>query len=133
MNRVVAIACDSSAGLAGNVSPHFGHSPAFVVAELDGQTVVTSRVVVSPGHGAGCSMPGFVRQLGASTLIVGGLGAGAVAGLASAGIEVVAGVSGSAAAALAALVKGELASGPSSCSGHGGHGHGDGHRCGHHE
>jgi hypothetical protein len=33
MPRVVAIACDSAAGLAGDVSAHFGHTPVFVVVE----------------------------------------------------------------------------------------------------
>jgi predicted Fe-Mo cluster-binding NifX family protein len=74
-------------------------------------------------------MPGFVQQLGAQAVIVGGLGAGAAARLDGFGIEVIGGVSGNAGDALSALAAGNLASGDSTCHGHGG----DGHVCSHHE
>lgn len=122
----VAIACESAEGLAGDVSGHFGHTPFFVVAQLDGDTIVSSRTLASPGHGEGCSMPGFVHQLGVSAVIVGGIGAGAVNGLGARGIEVVAGATGNAGAALAAFAKGALLTGTPSCQGHGGQ------SCGHH-
>jgi len=124
----IAIACESAEGLAGDVSGHFGHTPFFVVAELDGSEILSSRTVASPGHGEGCSMPGFVRKLGVSSVIVGGIGAGAVNGLASGGIEVVAGATGNAGVVLGAYAKGTLVTGEPGC---GEHGHGR-HGCGHH-
>jgi predicted Fe-Mo cluster-binding NifX family protein len=129
--RTVAIACDSADGLAGNVSGHFGHTPFFVVAEVDDGKIVSSRIVTSPGHGEGCSMPSFVGSLGVSAIIVGGIGAGAVNGLGARGIEVVAGATGNAQGALAAFAAGSLAKGEPGCGGHG-HAHGGGsHGCGH--
>jgi len=125
---IVAVACDSAAGLAGDVSAHFGHTPFFVVAELADGKIVSSRSVASPGHGQGCSMPGFVQGLGASSIIVGGIGTGAINGLALRGIEVIPGVSGNAGQALQAYAAGSLVGGEVGCGGHGGHQHGCGPR-----
>jgi predicted Fe-Mo cluster-binding NifX family protein len=126
----IAIACDSANGLAGEVSGHFGHTPFFVVAKLGEGKVLSSNIVASPGHGQGCSMPGFVAQLGAAVVLVGGIGPGAINGLAGHGIEVVAGVTGNAGAAAEAFAKGSLITGEPSC--HGGHAHGHDGGCGHH-
>jgi predicted Fe-Mo cluster-binding NifX family protein len=125
--HTVAIACESAQGLAGDISGHFGHTPFFVVALLDGSTIVSSRTIASPGHGEGCSMPGFVHQLGVRSVIVGGIGAGAVNGLGARGIEVVAGATGNAGAALEAFAKGTLLTGEASCHGHGDQGCGHSH------
>ncbi len=126
--KTVAVACESAAGLAGDVSGHFGQTPFFVVAEIADGRVMTSRSVPSPGHGAGCSMPGFVGSLGATSVIVGGIGGGAVNGLAMRGIEVIAGASGNAGEVLKSYAAGTLISGEPGCHGSGGHSHG----CGHH-
>ncbi len=127
----VAIACESAAGLAGNVSGHFGHTPFFVVAEIAGGKIVNSKCLASPGHGQGCSMPGFVHSLGVSSVIVGGIGGGAVNGLHRYGIEVIAGASGNAGEALRSYATGTLISGEPGCHGHGHGDHGD-HGCSHH-
>lgn len=125
--KTVAVACDSAAGLAGDISGHFGQTPFFVVAEIvDGQ-VTASRPVPSPGHGEGCNMPTFVHGLGAASVIVGGIGGGAVSGLTQRGIEVIAGTSGNAGEALRSYAAGTLISGEPGCHGHGGHSHGCGH------
>ena len=126
--RLIAIACEGPEGLAGNVSGHFGHTPVFVVAALDGATVVSTTAVASPGHGVGCSMPQFVGELGVGAVVVGGLGAGAANRLHSLGIDVIGGVSGNAGEALRALASGTLEQGDATCSGHGT----AGHVCGHH-
>jgi ATP-binding protein involved in chromosome partitioning len=126
--RTVAIACSSAEGLDGSVSGHFGHTPYFVVAEIAGQEVLSSKLVTSPGHGQGCNMPDFVRGLGAGVVIVGGIGAGAVNGLASRKIDVVAGASGNAGLLLRAYAQGQLQGGEPGCN----HDHGDNHTCAHH-
>lgn len=127
--KIVAVACESERGLEGDVCAHFGHAPYFVVAELNGVEVVSSRLVVPPAHGEGpCTMPAYIQQLGAQALIVGGLGAGARASLAGMGIEVFGGTSGNAGEALRALARSSLAKGDPTCPGHG-----DGeHTCGGH-
>ena len=125
---IIAVACESANGLAGNVSGHFGHTPYFVVAELAEGLIVSSRLVTSPGHGQGCSMPAFVESLGVSAVIVGGIGAGAVNGLRARGIEVAAGATGNAATALSAFASGTLPKGEPGCGGRRDHGHSCGRR-----
>jgi predicted Fe-Mo cluster-binding NifX family protein len=73
-------------------------------------------------------MPQFVHSLGVSSVIVGGIGAGAVSGLAARGIEVIAGAVGNAGDVLKAYAAGTLVSGEPGCHGHGDSAHG----CGHH-
>lgn len=127
--KIVAVACESREGLAGDVSGHFGHAPYFVVAELAGTELVGSRLVESPAHGEGpCTAPEFVRRTGATAVLVGGMGARAVAMLRGMGIEVYGGASGNAGAALRALAAGTLVPADGRCSGHGE----GGHTCGHH-
>jgi predicted Fe-Mo cluster-binding NifX family protein len=130
-SKSVAVACETEAGLGGGVSAHFGHTPYFVVAEVAGGKVVSTRVVASPGHGEGCSMPQFVQTLGVQALIVGGLGGGAASRLEAFGIAVFGGTAGSAGEALQAWADGKLGAGAVGCSGHGAEGGGS-HSCGHH-
>jgi predicted Fe-Mo cluster-binding NifX family protein len=127
-SRIVVVACETPDGLAGQVCGHFGHTPFFAVAQIEGEQMVSSRTVASPGHGQGCSMPAFIGSLGADAVIVGGIGPGAVNGLAAQGIEIVAGATGNAMEALKAYAAGTLERGEPGCHGHGGHDHG----CGHH-
>jgi predicted Fe-Mo cluster-binding NifX family protein len=135
-SKFVAVACDSAAGLAGAVNGHFGQTPFFVVAEIAGNQLVSATTVRSPGHGEGCGMPTFVHGLGVSAVIVGGIGGGALHGLAARGIEVIPGVSGKVEDVLKSYAVGLLIAGKPGCGGHGGHGgqggHGDhSHGCGH--
>ncbi len=128
-NQLIAIACEGPEGLGGNINGHFGHTPYFAVAEVQGAKIVSTKLVPSPGHGeGGCSMPQFIKQLGAHAILVGGLGARAVEMLTSLGIEVFGGASGNAGEALRAFAEGSLVKGDSTCGGHGS----DGHHCGHH-
>ncbi len=125
-SKQIAVACEGPEGLGGNVSGHFGHTPYFVVAVIEGSQVVSTKVVPSPGHGEGCSMPEFIQRLGAQAIVVGGLGGGAARGLSALGIEVIGGIFGNAGQALRALAEGSLAKGDARCSGH------DGGGCNHH-
>ncbi|MFH7445072.1 NifB/NifX family molybdenum-iron cluster-binding protein, partial [Pseudomonas syringae pv. tagetis] len=73
----------------------------------DGE-VTEARVLPTDGCGHG-ALAGFLKAHGADTLICGGLGGGARAALAEAGIRVYGGASGDADAAVQALLRGELA------------------------
>ena len=82
------------------------------------------------GHGA---LAGFLMQHGVDTLICGGIGGGAQAALAEAGIKLYGGVSGDADAAVNALLSGNLDYDPNVHCDHHDHEHGeDGHTCGDH-
>ena len=65
-------------------------------------------------------------------LICGGIGGGAQMALANAGIQLFGGVSGSADAAVQALINGELLYNPNVQCNHHDHHHGEGHTCGSH-
>ena len=81
-------------------------------------------------HGA---LAGFLMQNGVDTLICGGIGGGAQAALAEAGIKLYGGVSGDADAAVSALLNGSLGYDPNVHCDHHDHEHGEaGHSCGDH-
>jgi predicted Fe-Mo cluster-binding NifX family protein len=126
----IAVAAVDGLGLDGQVSPHFGHSPAVVVVDVADGEIRESRVVVTPAAGGEhqCGMPTFIARLRADVVIAGGMGPGAVHALTGAGIEVATGASGGIREAVAAYLQGGLGA-TATCGG--GHGHG-GHGCGGH-
>ena len=95
--RLIAVPVEEDLGLDSRVCPHFGHTPAFALVELDGDQVLSCRVVKNPmanNHQPGM-LPGFVRSLGADVLLAGGMGPRAIELLESYGIEVATGADGS--------------------------------------
>lgn len=122
----------------GNIFQHFGHTEAFKLYDIVGGEIKESKVVGTEGNGHG-ALAGFLRANGVDALICGGIGGGAQAALAAAGIILYGGVSGSADEAVQALIAGTLGYNPNvQCShhGHGGEhscgGHSEGHSCGEH-
>ena len=88
--------------------------------------------VGDPGGRAHGARAGVLQQLGADVLICGGIGGGAQAALASAGIRLYGGASGPADAAVDALLAGRLDyQSDVHCDHHGEH-HDGGHHCGSH-
>lgn len=112
----------------GNVFPHFGHTEQFKLYEIEDGKVVRAQVVDTNGSGHG-ALAGMLSALNVDTLVCGGIGAGAQAALAEAGIRLYGGVSGSADEAVEALLAGRLAFDPEVHCGHHGH-HEEGHHCG---
>lgn len=108
------------------VFAHFGKAPAVKIYTIDDNGIAAAEVVPSAGHGHG-SMVNLLVRNGVDTVICGGIGGGAVAALAQAGIRLFAGVSGPTDEAVEALIKGTLASAaPEAAEGGcccGGHGH----------
>jgi len=113
----------------GQIFQHFGHTEAFKLYDVENGQVAELGVIPTNGSGHG-ALAGFLSQLKADVLICGGIGGGAQAALAQAGIALYAGVSGSADAAVQALVSGQLVSVPNATCSH--HDHGEGHSCGSH-
>ena len=79
----------------GTIFQHFGRTENFKVYEIEDGKVVSSEVIGSNGIGHG-ALAGLLSDQDIQVLICGGLGGGAMNALQSAGIEVVAGASGSA-------------------------------------
>ncbi len=113
----------------GNIFQHFGRTESFKVYEVEDNKVVSSEVIGSNGVGHG-ALAGLLSEQSVDVLICGGIGGGAQAALAEAGVELCAGAEGDADQAVEAYLKGELISTGANCDHH--H-HEDGHSCGDHE
>ena len=119
----------------GEIFQHFGHTEQFKVYDVENGKIMSAEVVDTNGSGHG-ALAGVLSALHVDALICGGIGGGAQAALAAAGIQLYGGVSGDADQAAEALAAGMLAYNPDvMCSHHGEHHHegncGD-HGCGHH-
>lgn len=111
----------------GNIFQHFGKTEFFKVYEVEDGKVISSEVIGSNGSGHG-ALAGLLVGQSVDVVICGGIGGGAQAALAEAGIELCAGAQGDADQAVEAYLKGELVSFGANCDHHG-----EGHSCGHHE
>lgn len=126
---------------AGQVFQHFGHTEQFKLYDVTDGRVAREEVVSSDGAGHG-ALAAFLAARSVDTLICGGIGGGARAALAEAGVAVYAGVKGDADAAVEALLNGTLAYDPDArcahhdgdhehtCGGHEAHGTCGSHTCG---
>lgn len=115
----------------GEIFQHFGHTEQFKVYDIQDNKVISSEVVGTNGSGHG-ALAGVLQALNADVLICGGIGGGAQAALAAAGIRLYGGVSGNADDAVAALLSGSLNFNPDVHCDHHDHQHGEGHTCGSH-
>ncbi len=115
----------------GQIFQHFGHTQQFRLYEAVDGTVVSSKVISSGGSGHG-ALAGLLAGQGVDALICGGIGPGAQRALAEAGVALYGGVSGSADAAVEALLAGTLTYSAEANCDHHAHGHEEGHTCGHH-
>ena len=118
----------------GNVFQHFGRTKQFKVYEVEDNKVVSSEVIGSGGTGHG-ALAGLLAGQDVDVLICGGIGGGAQAALAEAGVELCAGTEGNTDEAVEAYLRGELVSTGANCDhhheeGHDCGGHDDGHSCG---
>ena len=112
----------------GNVFQHFGKTEFFKVYEVEENQVISSEIIGSNGTGHG-ALAGLLAGQSVDVLICGGIGGGAQAALAEAGVELCAGAEGDTDQAVEAYLKGELVSTGANCDHH----HGEEHSCGHHE
>ena len=112
----------------GNVFQHFGRTKQFKVYEVEDNKVVSSEVIGSGGTGHG-ALAGLLAGQDVDVLICGGIGGGAQAALAEAGVELCAGTEGNTDEAVEAYLRGELVSTGANCDHH----HEEGHDCGGHD
>lgn len=116
----------------GEIFQHFGHTEQFKLYDTDGDKILSSEIVGTNGSGHG-ALAMLLRTLNVDALICGGIGGGAQAALAEAGIRLYGGVSGSCDQAVQALLSGNLGYDPNVKCSHHDHEHGDGaHSCGDH-
>ena len=121
--KKIALACEDSQGLSGQISQHFGRCPHYLIVEIEGSEIKKTAIVSNPyynNHIPGM-VPTFINEQGANVMIAGGIDM-----FSNLGIEVVTGAMGNAGNVLQAYLRGEI-SGVEPCS----HDHpGDHDHCG---
>lgn len=116
----------------GQIFQHFGHTEQFKIYDTDDGKILSDEIVSTNGSGHG-ALAGLLRSLNADVLICGGIGGGAQAALADAGIKLYGGVSGSCDEAVQALLAGNLGYDPDVKCSHHDNEHGEGgHTCSEH-
>lgn len=114
----------------GMIFQHFGHTEQFKFYDVADGKIVNTEVVDTNGQGHG-ALSGFLAQAKTDVLICGGIGGGAQAALAEAGIRLYGGVTGAADDAVNGYLADALAYNPNVHCSHHEHAHGD-HHCGEH-
>lgn len=106
----------------GKIFQHFGHTQQFKLYDIEEGKIIKEQVIDTNGQGHG-ALSSFLSDAGAETVICGGIGGGAQAALAEAGIKLYGGVSGSADDAVKAYLEGNLGYNPDIKCSHHEHGH----------
>ena len=115
----------------GQVFQHVGKTAQFKIYDITPEGKVGFSMVTSTGGQGHGALASFLRMLGISAVICGGIGPGAQAALAELGITVIPGVVGDADQAVQDFVDGKLVSNTEALCSH--HPSGDvGFGCGHH-
>lgn len=108
----IAVASDR-----GLVTGHFGHCEHFNIFNSENGKVVSTEIVLNPGHKPGF-LPNFLNDMGVNVIISGGMGGGAVDIFNEKGIEVIVGATGAAQEAAEMYLTGVLKSTGSVCHEH---------------
>jgi len=108
--------------------PHFGHAPLFAILELNTENKeIISTTLLKPEMGGHAAVPPWLKSLGVTALIAGGLGALAIENLNNNGIDVFYGAQELNVNEIASLwMKDELELNPQPCN------HTHDHDCEHH-
>lgn len=115
----------------GQIFQHFGHTEFMKLYTVEDGNVVSSQVLSTNGSGHG-ALAGFLREHGVEVLLCGGIGGGAQAALAEAGIRLYGGVTGEADRAVENYLNNTLMYNPNVSCSHHENGHDCGHDCGSH-
>ena len=111
----------------GEIFQHFGHTEQFKLYDVENGEIKQTQVVDTNGQGHG-ALSSFLTNAGVEVLICGGIGGGAQAALAAAGIQLLGGVSGNADEAVKKYISGQLNYNPDVHCTH----HEQEHTCGEH-
>ncbi len=104
----------------GQIFQHFGHTEQFKIYEIEDGRIVSSEVVGNGGNGHE-ALTVYLRNMGVTRLMCGGIGGGAISALSKMGIEVYPGLSGNPDDFAGKVASGELKpSMTANCDHHGG-------------
>ena len=111
----------------GEIFQHFGHTEQFKLYDVENGEIKQTQVVDTNGQGHG-ALSSFLTDAGVEVLICGGIGGGAQTALATAGIQLLGGISGNADEAVKKYLSGQLNYNPDVHCTH----HEQEHTCGEH-
>ena len=115
----------------GQIFQHFGHTEQFKVYEVEKEQILSTEIIDTNGSGHG-ALASFLFNHQVEVLLCGGIGFGAQMALASAGIQLFAGIQGDADTAVQKFLSGTLSFEPNAtCNHHHDHQEGE-HACGEH-
>ena len=107
----------------GNVFQHFGKTQNFKLYTVEDGKIVNSRIIDNGGFGHH-DLATYLKNLGIQILILGNRGQGAIDALNNAGIQQLAGITGSPDEAVKLFLEGKLRDNPDAkCNHHGEHHH----------
>lgn len=115
------------------IDNHFGHCAYFKVFTItDDKKIINEELIESP-QGCGCKsgIAADLAEMGVETMLVGGIGDGAINKLAAHQIKVIRNCQGDADSLIGEFLTGNLQDGGLSCSAHQDHHHGSDHVCNH--
>jgi len=105
----VAISTDSD-----RVALHFGRCPQYTIVDIEDGKVKNTEVIDNPGHAPGF-IPRFLKDLGVTCVICGGIGQKAIDNFNNYGIKVISGVIGNVKDIIKQFIDGSLKGGASLC------------------
>ena len=92
----IAVTAETNEGLDSIVAQHFGHSPFFIMVDIENDEVKNTEGIANPfiaGHAPG-EVPGFIKEQNADIMLSGGMGGRAIQFFEEAGIKAATGASG---------------------------------------
>ncbi|MEI6577457.1 MAG: NifB/NifX family molybdenum-iron cluster-binding protein [Bacteroidota bacterium] len=116
------------------IDDHFGHCEYYRLLNVTENNEVHELLTLKSEQGCGCksNIAGVLASYGVSTMLAGGIGAGAINVLNNSGIKVIRGCSGDAFEVANQFIAGTISDSGESCAAHDHHHqHGGGHVCNH--
>lgn len=111
-NMKIAIASDGKF-----ITEHFGHCENFIIYDVENGEIIKRSSVPNPGHKPGF-LPKYLKEIGVTVIISGGMGGGAVDLFKENGIQVEIGALGESDAAAKAFIAGTLVASNNVCHEH---------------
>jgi predicted Fe-Mo cluster-binding NifX family protein len=116
------------------IDGHFGHCEFYRIFSISEKNAITEVKTIPSDQGCGCksNIAGTLAENGVKVMLAGGIGAGAINVLNTAGIEVVRGCSGDASVVVRSFLEGHVNDSGESCHQHEAHhSGGNNHQCNH--
>jgi len=106
----VAISTDN-----GKVALHFGRCSQYTIVDIEEGKIKNTNIIDNPGHSPGF-LPGYLKNMGVTCVICGGIGQRAIENFKTFGIDVISGINGDIKDIIERFVNGSLKGSENLCS-----------------